>query len=215
MLRQAKTCSPLQCRHRRHGVVAPPFGLTLTRHRSTRVGQVLPGHVEQTCGVCQKQATVSLAGDMGHARCADELGVVRGGAVRQRAANVHCRRKVVQAGRYPLASSRRRLPSISCQPLQGTRSWTRLSCGVRTQVSGGGCRHKQTRSASTPLAMQLDAPAAHGTKTSRKCGSAVDFVKGAQVTANKAHMLLWRRTLECCASDLELNGATLTQFAAD
>ena len=43
-----------------------------------------------------------------------------------------------------LATSRRRLLSNSFQPLQWTRSWIRLSCGVR-----GDCRHKQIRSAST------------------------------------------------------------------
>ena len=46
-------------------------------------------------------------------------------------------------------------------------------------------------------------------------GDLAKLVTGAQITADKAHMLLWRRTLECCASSLEPNGATLTQFAAD
>ena len=41
------------------------------------------------------------------------------------------------------------------------------------------------------------------------------LVKGAQITGDKAHMLLWRRTPECCASTLEPNGATLTQFTAE
>ena len=43
-------------------------------------------------------------------------------------------------------------------------------------------------------------------------GVAADPAKletGAQITSVKAHMLLWRRTLECCVP------VTLTLFAAD
>ena len=67
----------------------------------------------RTCGAVlwplPEAATVALAGDMGHVWCADELRVVRGGAVRQRAANVRCHRKMVLAlsrSCGPLASSR-------------------------------------------------------------------------------------------------------------
>ena len=57
----------------------------------------------------------SRLGLVGHVRCAVELGVVRGSAVRQRAAIVQCKRKWVEA--------------------------LNRSCGVRLRAAGGYCRH--------------------------------------------------------------------------
>ena len=124
---------------------------------------------------------VSLAGAMGHVRCADELGVVRGGLVRQRAANVLCCGKEVEA--------------------------LSRNCAVRRRASDGDCRHKQMRSASTPWRCSRMRLQLVERKRPLNAGVAADPAKletGAQITSVKAHMLLWRRTLECCPCHTDL-----------
>ena len=157
--------------------MAPSCGLVLARHRPTRVR---PG-TARTCGTARSRPPSHLL--EGHFGCADEFGVVTGGGVRQRAANVQCYRKMVEA----LSRACEQQAELAVKFLSARDV---VSVHEHQAEIADTSRH---RSASTPwrcsrMRLQLKE------RRRRQVQEPMTLVKGAHVTADKAHMLLWRRT---------------------